>query len=125
MKAISPNIFVHDLPATLTFYTKLGFTLSDEVTTPEGEKVFALMTKGSVIFMFQTFASIEGKLPMVSRADGGSLLLYLSVTNIREYYDELKEQVTLLTGLEQTFYGATEFSLCDNNNYLLTFAQHD
>ncbi len=66
MKSIAPNIFVNDLPATINFYTKLGFTVSDEVTTPEGEKVFALMTNGTVIFMFQTFASIEGKLPMVS-----------------------------------------------------------
>ncbi|MCZ4222900.1 VOC family protein [Pedobacter rhodius] len=125
MKSISPNIFVNDLEATITFYTKLGFMVTDEVTTPEGEKVFALMTNGSVTFMFQTFASIEGKHPMVSRADGGSLLLYISVNNIRKYYDHIKDHVTLLTGLEKTFYGATEFSLCDNNNYLLTFAEHD
>jgi uncharacterized glyoxalase superfamily protein PhnB len=125
MKSISPNIFVNDLQATISFYTKLGFTVSDEVTTPEGEKVFALMTNGSVTFLFQTFASIEGKHPMVRRADGGSLLLYISVNNIRQYYDHVKEHVTVLTGLEKTFYGATEFSLCDNNNYLLTFAEHD
>ncbi|TDO26247.1 VOC family protein [Sediminibacterium goheungense] len=125
MKSISPNIFVKDIHATINFYTKLGFTVSDEVTTPEGEKIFALMTNGTVVFMFQTFASIEDKLPMVSRADGGSLLMYISVENIRQYYDTIKEQVTLLTGLEKTFYGATEFSLCDNNNYLLTFAEHD
>ena len=125
MKAISPNIFVNDMTATITFYTRLGFTVTDEVTTPEGEKVFALMTNGSVTFMFQTFASIEGKHPMVSRADGGSLLFYIIVKNIRQYYDYIKEHVTVLTGLEKTFYGATEFSLCDNNNYLLTFAEHD
>ncbi|WP_420150541.1 VOC family protein [Spirosoma sp.] len=38
MKSISPNIFVNDLQATITFYAKLGFTLTDEVTTAEGEK---------------------------------------------------------------------------------------
>ncbi|MBL0882724.1 MAG: VOC family protein [Chitinophagaceae bacterium] len=125
MKSISPNIFVHDIEATIKFYTKLGFTVSDEVITPEGEKVFALMTNGTVIFMFQTFASIEGKHPMVSRSNGGSLLMYISVDNIHQYYDDIKEHVPLLTGLEKTFYGATEFSLCDNNDYLLTFAEHD
>ena len=125
MKSISPNIFVNDLQATITFYTKLGFIITDEVTTSKGEKVFALMTNGSVSFMFQIFASIEGKHPMVSRADGGSLLLYISVDNIRQYYAYIKEQITVLTGLEKTVYGATEFSLCDNNNYLLTFAEHD
>ena len=125
MKSISPNIFVNDLQASITFYTKLGFTVTDEVTTPEGEKVFALMTNGSINFMFQTFASIEGKHPMVSRADGSSLVFYIGVNNIRAYYDHIKDHVTVLTGLEKTFYGATEFSLCDNNNYLLTFAEHD
>ncbi|TDE08525.1 VOC family protein [Dyadobacter psychrotolerans] len=125
MKSISPNIFVNDLQATITFYAKLGFTVTDEVTAPEGEKVFALMTNGSVTFMFQIFASIEGKHPMVSRADGGSLLLYITVDNIRQYYDYIKEHVTVLTDLEKTFYGAIEFSLCDNNNYMLTFAEHD
>ena len=75
--------------------------------------------------MFQTFASIGRKHPMVSRADGGSLLFYISVNDIRQYYDYIKEHVTVLTGLEKSFYGATEFSLCDNNNYLLTFAEHD
>jgi len=63
MKSISPNIFVNDIQATITFYTKLGFNVADEFTIPEGEKVFALMTNGSVTFMFQTFASIEDKLP--------------------------------------------------------------
>jgi len=125
MKSLSPNIFVNDIQATISFYAKLGFIVTDEVTTPEGEKVFALMANGSVTFMFQTFASIKGKLPMVSRTDGGSLLLYINVINIREYYDHIKKHVTVLTGLEKTFYGATEFSLCDNNNYLLTFAEHD
>ena len=125
MKSISPNIFVNDLQATITFYNKLGFTVADEVTISEGEKVFALMTNGRVTFMFQTFRSIENKHPMVSRVDGGSLLLYIIVDNIGQYYDYIKEHVTVLTGLEKTFYGATEFSLCDNNNYLLTFAEHD
>ncbi|AUD06684.1 VOC family protein [Spirosoma pollinicola] len=125
MKSISPNIFVNDLQATITFYTKLGFTITDEVTAAEGEKVFAMMTNGSVTFMFQSFASIEGQHPMVNRADGGSLLLYITVDNIRQYYAYINERVTVLTGLEKTFYGATEFSLCDNNNYRLTFAEHD
>ncbi|RYY54204.1 MAG: glyoxalase [Chitinophagaceae bacterium] len=125
MKSISPNIFVRDLQATIHFYTRLGFTITDEVTTPQGEKIFALMTNGSVVFMFQNFASIEGRLPMVTRTDGGSLLLYITVKDIRQYFHQIKDQVPLLTGLEKTFYGATEFSLCDNNNYLLTFAEHD
>jgi uncharacterized glyoxalase superfamily protein PhnB len=125
MKSVSPNIFVNDINATITFYSKLGFTLNDEVVTPAGEKIFALMQNGSVTFMFQTFASIAGLHPMVSRSNGGSLLLYISVDNIHQYYDQIKGKVDGLSELNKTFYGATEFSLIDNNNYLLTFAEHE
>jgi uncharacterized glyoxalase superfamily protein PhnB len=125
MKSISPNIFVNDINATITFYSKLGFTLADEVATPTGEKIFALMKNGSVTFMFQTFTSIEGQHPIVIRSNGGSLLLYISVDNIRQYYDQIKGKIDGLTELNKTFYGATEFSLIDNNNYLLTFAEHE
>ena len=125
MKSLSPNIFVNDMEATISFYSKLGFTITDEVNSSKGERVFAMMKNGSVTFLFQTLASIEGIHPMVSRANGGSLLLYINVNNIRQYYDQIKDQVVVLTSLEKTFYGATEFSLCDNNNYLLTFAEHD
>jgi len=30
-----------------------------------------------------------------------------------------------IKGLEKTFYGATEFSIEDNNGYLLTFAEDE
>src|SRR4051812_12975641 len=125
MERISPNIFVTDIHATVAFYTVLGFTVKDSVILPSGEMVFVLMTCGSVTFMFQTFASIEGKLPMVSRVNGASLLLYINIKGIRSFYDEIKNRVTIITGLEKTFYGATEFSICDNNNYLLTFAEDE
>lgn len=125
LKKVSPNIFVKDMQATISFYNKLGFSVTNSVKSPEGELVWAMMDLGGVTLMFQTFASIENTLPQVQRTDGGSLLLYIDMTDIRTYYEKLNNEVTLLTGLEKTFYGATEFSLCDNNNYVLTFAEHE
>jgi len=125
METVSPNIFVNDIHATAAFYNLLGFTVKDSVVLPSGETVFVLMTNGAVTFMFQTFASIEGKLPNVSRTNGGSLLLYVKMKGIRAFYEKVKDQVPVLTGLEKTFYGATEFSVCDTNNYLLTFAEDE
>ena len=124
MQTISPNIFVKDITATIKFYEQLGFKIS--VTVPgTGDLVFALMTCGEVTFMFQTFTSIEGTLPHVSRVDGGSLLLYIKLKNIRTFFEQIKDKVTCLSGLEKTFYGATEFSILDNNNYMLTFAEDE
>jgi len=75
--------------------------------------------------MFQTLESLGETLPDISRNDGGSLLLYINLKNIRSFYESVKDKVKLLSGLDVTFYGATEFSILDNNNYVLTFAEHE
>lgn len=124
MESISPNIFVSDLNKTIGFYETLGFSVT--VTVPEtGEPVFAMMTCGNVTFMFQRFDSLGEEMPQVSRNDGGSLLLYIQVKGIRALHDRIKDKVTILKGLEKTFYGATEFSILDLNNYVLTFAEDE
>jgi uncharacterized glyoxalase superfamily protein PhnB len=47
------------------------------------------------------------------------------VKNIRAFFEKINDKVTVLHGLEKTFYGATEFSIKDNNNYMLTFAEDE
>jgi uncharacterized glyoxalase superfamily protein PhnB len=124
METVSPNIFVNDIQATVKFYEILGFTVITAV--PEQKNpIFVMMTCGSVTFMFQTYASIESTLPLVNRSNGGSLLLYIKVKNIRTFFEKVNDKVTVLQGLEKTFYGATEFSIKDNNNYMLTFAEDE
>jgi len=124
MNTVSPNIFVRDIHKTISFYTELGFDLV--LTVPEtGEPDFAMMVSGSVTFMFQTFSSLGEELPDISRTDGGSLLLYIQLKGIRALYERIKDKVTILKGLEKTFYGATEFSIRDINNYVLTFAEDE
>jgi len=125
MESLSPNIFVKDINETIKFYQLLGFGLV--VTVPETgtDLVWAMMAKGNVTFMFQTFASLGGELPEISRQDGASMLLYIKLKNIRTFFEGIKDFVPILKGLETTFYGATEFSIKDNNNYVLTFAEDE
>jgi len=124
METVSPNIFVNDIHATVEFYEILGFTVIAAV--PEQKNpIFVMMSCGSVTFMFQTFASIENTLPLVNRSNGGSLLLYIKVKNIHTFFEKINDKVTVLHGLKKTFYGATEFSIKDNNNYMLTFAEDE
>ena len=125
MESLSPNFFVKDINATLSFYKLLGFTTIATVPETGDNLVWAMMMKGNVTVMFQTFESLGNDLPNISRTDGGSLLLYIKLTGIRAFFEELKDKVTVLKGLEKTFYGATEFSILDNNNYVLTFAEHE
>lgn len=125
MESLSPNIFVRDMNRTIEFYKLLGFTVTMSVPETGNELVWVMMTNGSVTFMFQTFESLADDLPEISRNDGSSLLLYISLKNIDSFFESVKDKVQVLKGLEKTFYGATEFSILDNNNYVLTFAEHE
>ena len=124
MDSISPNIFVNDINKTIDFYKELGFNVV--TTVPEqGDIFWAMMTCGNVTFMFQTFESLGTELPTISRQNGGSLLLYIQTSDIRKFFDRIKGNVKVVKELEKTFYGATEFSIEDNNGYLLTFAEDE
>jgi uncharacterized glyoxalase superfamily protein PhnB len=124
MESITPNIFVKDINKTIDFYKQLGFNVV--TTVPEqGDLVWAMISCGNAIFMFQTFESLGNDLPMISRQNGGSLLFYIKTTEIRKFFDQIKDNVKVVKGLEKTFYGATEFSIEDNNGYMLTFAEDE
>ena len=126
MESLAPNLFVRDIRATIEFYTSLGFNLVMSVPAEtDGNLDWAMVTSGNVTFMFQTFQSLGDTLPMVSRQDGGSLLFYIRTRKIRSFFDSIKDKVNIAHGLQKTFYGATEFSITDPNNYLLTFAEDE
>ena len=125
METLSPNIFVQDMHKTIEFYKLLGFEITMSVPETGNDFVWVMMTCGKVTFMFQTFNSLADELPDISRKDGASLLLYINMKDIHAFFKRIKDKVTVLKGLEKTFYGATEFSIKDNNNYVLTFAEHE
>ena len=124
MESLSPNIFVNDMNATVAFYKLLGFEIIMSVPETGSSLVWVMMGNGKVTIMFQTFESLANELPEINRTNGGSLLLYVNVADIKGLFERIQEKVTVLKGLDKTFYGATEFSILDNNNYVLTFAQH-
>lgn len=124
MESVTANFFVNDINKTIDFYKQLGFNVV--MTVPEeGDLTWAMMTCGNVTFMFQTFQSIGNELPSISRQGGGSLLFYIKTTEIRNFFEQINDNVKVVKGLEKTFYGATEFSIEDNNGYLLTFAEDE
>ena len=125
MESLSPNIFVDNMNETIEFYRSIGFQMVMTVPEAGEDPVWAMLTNGGVTVMFQTFGSLGEDLPEISRNNGGSLLFYIKLKNIRAFFEEIKDKVKVLKGLEATFYGATEFSILDNNNYVLTFAEDE
>ena len=125
MENLTPNIFVESMDDTIAFYKSIGFTLTMTVPEDGGDLIWAMMTNGNVTFMFQSFVSLGEELPQISRQNGASMLLYINIKKIREYFELIKDKVTVLKDLDKTFYGATEFSILDNNNNVLTFAEDE
>ncbi len=124
MDSISPDTFVNDMSETVKFYPSIGFETI--MTVPEeGDFVWVMMSRGNVSFMFQTFESLGSELPEISGEDGGSLLLYIQLTDVQTFYDQIKDKANIVKDLEETFYGATEFAIRDLNNYVLTFAEYE
>lgn len=124
METLTPNIFVKDIEATIAFYKQLGFELETQVPE-EGTPVWVMMRCESVAMMFQTLASLADDLPSIPRQQGGAVLFYIQTSGIRALFDSLQGKVKVLKGLEKTFYGATEFSIEDNNGFVLTFAEDE
>jgi uncharacterized glyoxalase superfamily protein PhnB len=132
MVSLAPNLFVKNIRTTIEFYKLLGFNLimsvpgeGEGAAAGKGELIWAMVTNGNVTFMFQTFQSLGDDLPQISRQDGGSLLFYIRIQEIRTFFSSIRDMVPIVKGLEKTFYGATEFSITDPNNYLLTFAEDE
>jgi uncharacterized glyoxalase superfamily protein PhnB len=126
MDSLAPNLFVKDIRSTIEFYKLLGFQQIMSVPGEgEGQLVWAMVSSGKVTFMFQTFESLGDTLPQISRTDGASLLFYIRIANIRSFFDTIHDKVNVIHGLQKTFYGATEFSITDPNNYVLTFAEDE
>jgi len=124
MESLAPNIFVKDMNATIAFYKQLGFETI--MTVPEkGDYDWVMMMKEGVTFMFQTFGSLGEVLPEIHRSNGGSLLFYIKLKGIRSFHDKIKGKTKVVVALNKTFYGATEFSIVDNNGYVLTFAEDE
>lgn len=116
---------VNDVEETIEYYTDiLGFTLLK--TVPEkGNPDWAMVKRNDVILMFQSAKSLKDELPKLkSQKPGGGLTFYIRVDRITELHEELVEnEVEIIADLESTFYDTIEFSIIDNNGYILTFSE--
>ncbi|HVM89557.1 MAG TPA: VOC family protein [Puia sp.] len=126
MESLTVNNFVRDINKSIDFYKQLGFDV--KMTVPEqGEKfVWVMLTNGQVNIMLQAMDSLGDDLPDIDRTkSGGTLLFYIRLKHIRDFFENLKGKVEVVSGLTKTFYGATEFTIKDADGYHLTFAENE
>jgi uncharacterized glyoxalase superfamily protein PhnB len=104
---LTPILFAEEIEPCLKFWVeRLGFEKT--IYVPDGDKLaFAILQKGGVELMYQTYASAEKDVSMVSpEVRKGPSFLYEVVMPVRT-----------------TFYGAKEIGIKDPAGHIITFAQ--
>ena len=126
LKKLTPNLIVSDVRRSLEFYRDvLGFSVA--VTVPEAEPfVFAIVQSGPVeIFLNAPEPAIVEYPAFKGRPIGGTLTLFVEVTNIALAHATLQDRVRIVMPLEHKWYGSTEFAFEDPDGYVITFAERD
>ncbi len=123
MQKLTPVLFVEAIEPCVKFWVdQMGFEKTVEV--PEGPRLgFAILTKGNVEVMLQTYASGDKDLPALSKEFRRSFtFLYVEVLNLDEIIQKLKD-AEIVMPLRTTFYGMREISVREPGGNIVCFAQ--
>jgi uncharacterized glyoxalase superfamily protein PhnB len=91
---------------------------------PDGNKLaFAILQKGNLELMYQTYASAEKDVSQVSpEVRKGPSFLYVEVDNLDGIVAAMKG-ARIVMPVRTTFYGAKEIGIKDPAGHIITFAQ--
>jgi lactoylglutathione lyase len=126
MNSQTPVLMVESVAQSIAFYTTfLKFNVIIVVPAQHPEPVFAILKCGHIDLMFQQRESFEVDIPFLKgKAIGGTFCIYIKVDDAAALYESLKDSVTIVSDIHDTFYHSTEFSIIDNSGYILSFAEH-
>ena len=124
LKKLTPNLVVSDVERSLAFYCKvLGFTRT--MTVPDASPyVFAAVQSGGVEIFLNAQESAVAEYPALGgKPIGGTLTLFIEVSDIKDCYESLNTQVKVVMPLEEKSYGVTEFAFVDPDGYIITYGE--
>ena len=123
---LTTNLMVESVDETVAFYQNiLGFTMINSVPDDNGNLQFAIMSKDGLALMFQEKNNLIEECPILNTPEvHPSATLYIMVDDFNSLYSDLKSKHEILADIHETFYGAKEFAIADNNGYVLTFTEH-
>jgi uncharacterized glyoxalase superfamily protein PhnB len=123
VKKITPVLFAEEVEPCVKFWVEqLGFQKTAEV--PDGNRLaFAMLQKGNVELMYQTYASADKDVSALSKViRKGPTFLYVEVDNLDETIAAVKGAEVVMP-VRTTFYGAKEIIVKDPAGHFVTFAQ--
>lgn len=121
---LTPNLIVSNVERSVAFYRDvLGFTV--QMTVPDAAPyAFAGVTSGPVEVFFNAPEAAYAEYPSFRTMTlGGTLTLFVEVTEIEAEYARLAPLVTVVMPFEKKWYGMTEFAFLDPDGYIITYAQ--
>lgn len=115
MNKIIPTLYTKFINESVDFYCNiLGFTCD----ALDEEYGWAKVSKDDAEIMF----SLPNEhLPFQKPTFTGSI--YVKTNNVESFWNSIKEDVKISYPLEQFDYGMKEFSIYDNNGYLIQFGE--
>ena len=113
-KSLRPIIWTKDLQKTTKFYKKLGFKIADQ----NEDWIWACLQKDDVEIML----AYPNEGADFERANfTGSF--YFVVDNVDELWNQVKDDCEVVYEIETFEWDMREFSIYDNNGYILQFGQ--
>lgn len=103
---------VRSMPASVTFYEKLGFVVENR----NDEWGWAMLRCGSCQLMLDQSINIHAGIPRIS-------VLYLYPESVVDFHRRARENGLALPEIEVTFYGMTEFRMEDPDGNRLWIGQ--
>ena len=123
VKKLTPILFAEEIEPCLKFWVeRMGFEKT--IAVPDSNKLsFAILQKGAVELMYQTYASAEKDITTISsEVRKGPSFLYIEVDNLNEVISALKG-VDIAMAVRTTFYGAKEIGIKDPAGHVVIFAE--
>jgi len=124
IKKLTPNLIVHNVEASLKFYSEI-LGLEKAISVPdESPYVFASVTNGVVEIFFNDQKLVAAEYPKLAASIGGSLTLYMEVDSLQAILDRVqKAGAKISMPVTDQFYGMREFAFEDVDGYTITIAQ--
>ena len=120
-QSIAVVFSVADISTTIRWYEEqLGF-IGDPFPTSE-PYVFAILRRDNVEIMLQRIEGYE-KPDLYNTRPGGVWDAYFRVEGVKDLFESVKDEATIVQPLRKQPYGNWEFEVRDPNGYLLVFSE--
>jgi uncharacterized glyoxalase superfamily protein PhnB len=121
LHSVAPCFPVGDISATIRWYEEqLGFI--GEPFPASEPYVFAILYRDDVEIMLQRVEGYE-KPDLYRSRSGGVWDAYFRIEGVKDLFESVREEATIVQPLRKQPYGNWEFEVRDLNGYILVFSE--